>query len=141
MQRILVPVDGSEGAKKAAKFAGRLSRDTGAAITLLYVYDSPTAAALGLRHVPAEELARIRDAVSQGSFEAARGAIGHTNRPIDAEVTVGHPVEEICSHAEREKADLIVMGTRGQSEMRSLLLGSVSERVLRHAPCPVTVVR
>ncbi len=141
MQRILVPVDGSEGANKAADFAARLARDTGAAITLIHVYDAPTAAAMGLRHVDPDELAKIREAVSHGSFEAARNAMGDLDRPVDTVLEVGEPAHEICTLAETVKPDLIVMGTRGRSEMRSLLLGSVSEKVLRHAPCPVTVVR
>lgn len=140
MKRIVVAVDGSEGANKAAQFAGRLARDTGAALTLVHVYDMPSVAAMGLRHVSEGELARIREGLSRGSFEAARKAIGE-GVSVDTVLEMGHPAEEICTVAARTGADLVVVGTRGMSEMKNLVLGSVSERVVRLAPVPVTVVR
>ena len=140
MQRILVPVDGSEGANHAARFAGRLARDTGAAITLLHVYDMPTATMMGLRHADPEELKHIREEISRGSFDAARAELGDV-RQVGTHLAIGHPVDEICEYAGEIQADLIVMGTRGKSNVREHLLGNVAERVVRHAPCPVTVVR
>ena len=140
MNRILVPVDGSKSSNDAARFAGQLARDTGAAVTLLHVYDLPSVAAMGLRHVAEPELSRIRDAMARGSFDQARAAMGEVPR-IDEHLDMGHPAQEICSYANREKPDLVVMGSRGLSELKSLLLGSVSEYVVRHAGCPVTIVR
>lgn len=140
MQRILLPVDGSEGANHAARFAGRLARDTGVAVTLLYVYDAPTSAMLGMRHADAAEMARVRDQVSRGSFDAARAELGDV-KALDTHVAVGHPVDEICAYAEQLRPDLVVVGARGKTNVRERLLGSVSERVARHAPCPVTIVR
>lgn len=141
MERILVPVDGSDGAGHAAAFAARLARDSGARIILVHVYDSPSASALGLRHVTDSELEKIRDGMSRGSFDAARNAMGDFDGSVEPHLAIGDPAKEIVSLAEQTRPDLIVMGTRGRSEMQSLLLGSVSEKVLRHAPCPVTVVR
>ena len=141
MERILVPVDGSQGANKAAEFAGRLAGDTGAAVTLIHVYDAPTVAAMGLRSANEAEMNRARDVISRGSFDAARRAMGEREVPVDTYLAIGHPADEICTYAKQHGFDLIVMGTRGQSEVRALLLGSVSEQVLRHAHCPVTVVR
>lgn len=140
MQRILVPVDGSEGANHAARFAGRLARDTGATITLLHVYDMPSVAAMGMRHVSDDELARIRTNIDKGSFDAARAELGDVPK-LETESAIGHPAEEICRCADRVRPDLVVMGSRGRSTMRERLLGGVSEHVMRHAPCPVTVVR
>jgi len=140
MERILVPVDGSAGANKAAQFAGRLAREMGAAVTLVHVYDMPTAAALGLRSLDGHEFEHIRDEVARGSFAAASASLGDVAR-VETHVAIGHPAHEICTFAARAKPDMIVMGTRGMSEMKSLLLGSVSEQVLRHAPCPVTIAR
>ena len=141
MERILVPVDGSPGANKAAELAGRLAQDTGAAVTLVHVYDVPTVAAMGLRSATEEEMRRARDVISRGSFDAAKRAMGERAVRLDTHLAIGHPAAEICTYATERGVDLIVMGTRGQSEVRALLLGSVSEQVLRHAPCPVTVVR
>jgi nucleotide-binding universal stress UspA family protein len=56
-------------------------------------------------------------------------------------IEVGHPAEHLVAMAEREGVDLIVMGRRGRTATARWLLGSVSERVLRYAHCPVTVVK
>jgi nucleotide-binding universal stress UspA family protein len=57
------------------------------------------------------------------------------------EVVRGNPTVEIIAFAERNEVDLIVMGSRGLSPIDGVVMGSVSERVLRGAPCPVTIVR
>lgn len=61
--------------------------------------------------------------------------------PVETQVVVGDPVWEICQAATREHVDLIVMGSRGRTGLSHVLLGSVAERVVRHAPCPVLVAR
>jgi nucleotide-binding universal stress UspA family protein len=61
--------------------------------------------------------------------------------PVQVNVAVGTPAEEILRVAREEKVDLIVMGTHGRTGLRHLLLGSVAEEVTRHAPCPVFTVR
>lgn len=141
MKRIVVAVDGSEGANRAAKFAANLARDARAALTLVHVYDAPTAALLGLEAQSTDEVERTKNVVAKGSFEAARQAIGDSSVPISTHVSIGHPAHEIVTFAETSQADLLVMGSRGLSSIRGLLLGSVSEYVVRHAGCPVTIVR
>jgi len=59
---------------------------------------------------------------------------------IQCQVKVGEPFWDICRVAEEEKVDLIVMGSHGRTGLAHVLLGSVAERVVRHAPCPVLVV-
>ncbi len=142
MKNILVPVDGSKGAADAARFAAGLARDAGATLTLLYVYDAPTVAQLGLRALSRDEIDRARLEVSRGSFEGAVAAMGDV-RPPEArrEVGVGPPAAEIVAWADQYHPDLIVIGSRGLSPVRGIMLGSVSDWVTRHAPCPVTVVR
>jgi nucleotide-binding universal stress UspA family protein len=136
---IIVPVDGSEGANKAAKFAGVLARQAGAELTLMHVYDAPTASAMGLARQSREEMEHIKEEIAKGSFQAAEKEL--EGMPVKHYVTLGHPSHEIVSYAQQVKADLIVMGSRGQSQMEGLLLGSVSDRVVHHAHCAVTVVR
>jgi len=142
LRSILVPVDGSKGANSAAAFATTLALATGAELTLLHVFDNPSAACIGLRQLPQAEFDQTIQRVAQGSFDAAREAIAEVGTPtVHTKVTLGDPGKEIVAIATSDRFDLVVMGTRGLSPMKELLLGSVSETVMRHAPCPVTVVR
>ncbi len=139
MQRILVPVDGSEGANAAAALAAEMARGLRAEIVLLHVYDAPTAAALGLAHLSHAEMEETKARIAAGAFEAAQKAIG-PDLPIATHVAIGNPGHEIVTQAKVAEATLIVMGSRGLNAIQSWLLGSVSQWVLHHAPCPVAIV-
>ncbi len=141
VKTILVPVDGSESSNRAARFARELALPSGAGIVLLHVYDAPMAAQLGLASLPDEEAKRVRDSLAEGSFTAAEKQIADPRIPIRRHVALGHPAREIVGYAKHVNADVVVMGSRGRSEIEGLVLGSVSEHVVRHAHCPVTVVR
>lgn len=136
--KILVPVDGSESACRAARFAVDLARDLGATVTLMYVFDAPAWAVAGI--VAKGDLERTKENVARGSFDAAAVALGEHSREARHYIDIGHPVERIVAYAEAGRFDLIVMGRRGITPMRELLTGSVSERVSRYAHCPVTLV-
>jgi nucleotide-binding universal stress UspA family protein len=141
MKRIVVPVDGSKGAAKAARFAAELAAAMHAELVLLHVFDAPAVAQMGLEALDREGVAHAKEYVAKGSFDAARAAIGDIKVSVTTHSELGHPAHGIVAFAEGSKADLVVMGTRGRSEIAELLLGSVSEYVIRNAPCPVTVVR
>ncbi len=136
MKMILVPVDGSPGAGKAVRFAAGLARDTGAKLTLLHVYDAPTAVQVGLARESNEDFDLAMKRVSSESFRAADEILGQDSQQADHKSTIGHPAAEIVAAAGELDADLVVMGTRGRSELESVLLGSVSDRVLRLARVP-----
>jgi nucleotide-binding universal stress UspA family protein len=142
MKSILVPVDGSESAGRAAAFAATLGRALSSPLTLLYVYDAPAAAVLGLASLGESAVKAALEQVAETSFEYALGAMGDVSGlTLEKISTTGHPFEEIVSHAKSRGCDLIVMGSRGLSPLQEMWLGSVSDRVLRFAPCPVTIVR
>lgn len=138
MKHLLIPVDGSDGAARAARFGAELARELRAKISLLYVYDAPTASAMGLARSSPEELERAKLEVSRGSFESAVRVLGDTI--AEHHVAIGHPAQEIVTFANENGVDMIVMGSRGLSPVEGVLLGSVSDRVLHRAKCPVTIV-
>jgi nucleotide-binding universal stress UspA family protein len=81
-----------------------------------------------------------REHYEEGFKKIVEKAKGH-NLEIATDIVVGHPAEQIVHRAEQDKVDLIILGRRGMSLFEKWLLGSVSERVLRYAHCPVMVVR
>ena len=140
MDKILVPVDGSDQSAKAAQWASRLAAKLGASLTLLHVHQVPGSEALGLNSLERSEIDQIEGRIAGPSFDEARAMMDPS---VNAEtlVGIGEPADEIVALAKKEAATLIVMGSRGQSLARGILLGSVSEKVIRHAHCAVTVVR
>lgn len=141
INKIITPVDGSEGAARAARFAAQLAKDVQAELVLLHVYDSTVISLMGLNALSGKEIDDAVHRVSKGFFESARRAMGEEPLPTREEVRIGHPSSEIVAFADDEQPDLIVMGSRGQGEFKKLFVGSVSTQVLAHAPCPVTIVR
>ena len=142
LNHILLAVDGSPGSRKAADFARRLVAGTPARLTVLVVLEAPTASVIPVLegvaytapHPSAEELAVARDVMVE--IEAA---LGHEH--VVTRLDVGHPAEVVCSVAEELGVDLIVLGAHGGGGVARWLIGSVGERVARHATRPVTVVR
>ena len=144
--KILVCTDGSGKSNEAARFAANLAQKFESQVILMYVYD-PTlipAATMGILEgslqtdigagLYAEETFKGVEKET-GEVFANAGVKFSTHREL------GHPVHRILSVALDEKVDLIVMGSRGLGGFERLLLGSVSEGVLRHAHCPVLIVR
>ncbi len=141
IRTILVAVDDSDGSRRAADFAHDLALQTGAHLTLLLCIEPP-----GM--VPFGALDSFLMAPQQPSPERvdrtrvlmAEQLKALPPERVDTRVETGPAAEVICTTAEAISADLIVLGARGTSSLGRWLLGSVSERVLRHAGRPVTVV-
>lgn len=143
IRRILVPVDFSECSRAAFDQAVEIGRRFEAEVDVLHVWEAPT-------FVPADvvvaananslmELARTsaeRDLATFVNDAARRGKPVHDSRSQS-----GHPVEVITNTAKSGSYDLIVLGTHGRTGLSRALIGSVAERVVRHAPCPVLTVR
>lgn len=140
MRRVLVPIDGSEGSMKAVRFAAELVRDAGGELLLLHVYDAPAPSAVRVSSEAAAQLDDSGTRAAQASFERAKTEMAGIE-PVANLVEIGAPAEAIVAVAAKQAATQIVMGTRGLSPVKELLLGAVSERVARSAPCPVTLVR
>jgi len=141
IERILCPVDFSEGSRHAIDHAVALAHWYGAAVTALHVcpplalapYIDSRVHPLGLGR-PKEDLERLRRELEQFVQEEGGGLA------VTAVVKEGLITGEILRSIESVRADLLVMGTHGRSGFERLMLGSVAESVLRHASCPVLTV-
>ncbi|HLV80194.1 MAG TPA: universal stress protein [Chthonomonadaceae bacterium] len=143
---ILLASDGSEHALKAARAAAEIARRFNARLTLLCVFDPPATLAdvAAGQPEPAEDtnvLMQHAEHVLDAASRRTEKALEAAGTPYETRCETGHPVNVIVSVAARERVDLIVMGSRGLGRFESFLLGSVSERVLHHATCPVLIVK
>jgi nucleotide-binding universal stress UspA family protein len=141
VKRLLCPTDFSDAAASAERQAATLARALGAELVLLHVAsENPLwRETVGSTQVRAVfEAQRKWAADTLAARITALGAEGVSARSL---VKVGVAWEEIVRAASDEHADLIVIGTHGRTGLDRLLLGSVAERVVRRAPCPVLSVR
>lgn len=139
---LLAPHDFSPASRAGFVYAEALARQAGARIHLLHVVEAPALHAL----TPAGPLdLALPDVVVTGALLEAEKLLIELAEASRADVQVhvveGQPTEIICEMAERLPADLIVMGTHGRDGFAHRLLGSVAERTLRRAPCPVLTLR
>lgn len=140
--RILVPTDFSATADAALDYAFVLAERFGATLHLLHVLDDPfvmdgMAAEAYVTEAPVLRTAMLHDAQERLAHRAARNDGTH----IDTEVLFGHGARTIAQYAAERNMDLIVMGTHGRTGVAHLLIGSVAERLVSTAPCPVLTVR
>lgn len=141
IRSILVPVDFSEDSASALDVAISLARSFGAAIRLLHCYPIQLGGISPYGLVIPESLDRdVREAAAR-KIAAWREKVSAAGVEVSDTVTPLFPSEAIAQEAEASGADLIVMGTRGLTGLRHVLLGSVAERTLRIAPCPVLTVK
>jgi nucleotide-binding universal stress UspA family protein len=144
INRILVPVDFSPPSERAVRYATTLANRFGARVALLHVVEDPfvTGAWQSEAFVPnVPEL--LNDLIT-----AARGHLGDLKKSlaahgfvVETDVITGQPARAIVEHASTGGFDLIVMGTHGRTGLSHALMGSVAERVVQRAPCPVLTVR
>jgi nucleotide-binding universal stress UspA family protein len=138
-KRILVAINGGAIASHAARTGLELSRTLGAEIAIVYAVEPPVdySGEIGL---PADLLL---EASSSETVEALRVLRQEVDLPPNASefIREGHAHEVIIKVAEDWRADLVVVGSHGRGGLERVLLGSVAEGVVRHAPCPVLVTR
>ena len=134
--RILVPVDGSPQGGKTVPVALDLARRYQATVTVLHVREHTKYEGSDVDLGPEASADEIVDAAVGAFREAGLEAHGVIRR-----VDPGSTPEQIVRVAEEERIDLIVMGTRGMTEWKSLLLGGVANKVVHQAHCPVLLVR
>ncbi|MCW5891401.1 MAG: universal stress protein [bacterium] len=141
-RRILVPHDFSDAATRALREAAQLAADHGGRLTVLHVvvpFYVPTDLPLGLAAdsmpAPATFVPELRKRLES----AVAKVIGTDGPPATVRVEIGNAAERILDAARR--ADCVVMATHGRTGLAHLFMGSVAEKVIRHAPAPVLVLR
>lgn len=141
IQTILVPFDFSEHSEKAFTWALAMAEKWVSRVVLLHVVPAPSYPPLVTSSY--FDLADFESRLQADAEARAAEFLANVNQQsvqIDTQVVVGEPFSDICRVADHTKADLIVMGSHGRTGLSHVLLGSVAERVVRHAPCPVLVV-
>lgn len=142
---ILVPIDGSENAKKALAVACQLARQEQAKLILLHIPEKLAhetlmvwgIGAVDLKASEAELEAAGRQVMGRAEQAARDAGIDH----VETLITQGMPAHIILSEAHRRGVDAIVMGSRGLSDLKGLVVGSVSHKVAHAAECSVITVR
>jgi nucleotide-binding universal stress UspA family protein len=137
ISRILVPIDGSKTSKRAAEYAVDLARQLDATIIIMSVIEKSR---LTSETIPASKTAMhtiepIEDylhEVSEKNIEEVLKLCDKNNVVSEMFIKKGHPVKEILKEAKKSKADIIVMGSHGQSALSATVLGSVSYGVIHH---------
>jgi nucleotide-binding universal stress UspA family protein len=144
LKKILVATDFSEPSDAALAYGRELARTFGASLTVLHIADNILTRAYGVEGVVLADRDLQRDIETSAQrqvdallFEEDRRALG----AVGLVLTSNSPSAAIVTHARDTGADLIVMGTHGRGAVAHLLMGSVAERVVRTAPCPVLTVR
>lgn len=146
MKRILLATDGSESALKAARFlrSMALADDciTVRVVTVMPVPQPLTLVTLtGVSLSPDVPVDAMVENAAKPVLEATVAALALPAERVLTEVLVGTPAEELCRLARAESFDLLVLGNRGLNPVKEFLLGSVSDRCLHLAPCPVLIVK
>lgn len=142
IRRILFPTDFSEPAEHAWLFALQFAQDFSAEVHVLHVVAPPPrlTEAYSMNFDP-EKFAAVLTAEAQTSLDRLVGGAEARNLTFHREVRIGVDFHEIIDYARKHQIDLIVMATHGRTGLAHALVGSVAEKVVRKAPCPVLTVK
>ncbi len=139
VRRVMVPIDFSEASVRALKHGRELALTYGAEIVALHAIEEvvlPMAYGMAPKQVDAEA---VRPNVEEALADLLAEHVGVEH--ARAEIRVGYPPQEILDAITDESIDWVVMGTHGRQGLNRLLMGSVAERIVRHAPCPVLTLQ
>ena len=153
--KILVPVDGSASAERALDYAIFLAKACGASLGLIHVVQLPSSWTAPPWRVPApasydtvqdqqetyREAIEIIESNGESILTTAEAKTKTAGLPVEKIMQSGHPADVIVRIAGEKGYDLIVMGSRGISGIKEMLLGSVSHHVSQHAKCSVLIAR
>ena len=141
LARILVPIYFSEHAESVVEWAGHLAEEHGSEIVLLHVYHVPVEfQQVEGAYLPADFWTSLKEEAKRQLAQFGSG-LRERGLPVEEVTREGYPATVIEDEAARIGADLVVIGSRGRTGLKHLLLGSIAERVVQKAPCPVLTVK
>ena len=141
VRRILVPVDFSESTPPLLEWAAHLAKEHGSAVILLHAYHLPVEfQQLEGAYLPPDFWASVKNEAEESMQRLASG-LEAQGIHVEIAVCEGYAATVIVEEAANRDADLMVIGTHGLSGLKHLLLGSIAERVVQKAPCPVLTVK
>ena len=141
---VLIATDGSPNSIEAARRAAQLLKPADHVTLLSVLTEVPGDDAGGFEgsvYSAGEQEALWKQELAEAGEELERTAAALTSTAVDKRIEVGDVSGTICKVADELKVDVIVVGSHGRGAIERLLLGSVSDQVVRHAPCPVLVIR
>ena len=143
LKSILVPSDFSDYSKHALRYGCAFAAEFGAELHLLHVVQDIVGLVpeVGMAFPPTGDYRRELRESAEKALEELPGSPWLGELSVVRATREGAPFVEIIRYAKKHKIDLIVMGTHGRTGLSHILLGSVAERVVRKAPCPVLTVR
>ncbi|HUG93822.1 MAG TPA: universal stress protein [Planctomycetaceae bacterium] len=143
LNRILVPTDFSDHSRAALEYGCAFAERFGAELHLVHVLQDLVGLVPepGLAFPPPGDYMLELQQSSEQALAALPGPSAPAGLNVERATRQGPPFLEIIRYARETEADLIVMGTHGRSGLAHMLLGSVAEKVVRKAPCPVLTVR
>ncbi|TDJ15983.1 MAG: universal stress protein [Deltaproteobacteria bacterium] len=141
IQLVLAPIDFSDQANVVIEWATHMAEEHSSKILLLHVYHLPVEfQQLEGAYLPPDFWSNVKKEAEQQLATHSQQIRKHEVE-VETLVREGYPATVIVEEAERQRADLIVIGTHGHTGLKHLLLGSIAERVVRTAPCPVLTVK
>jgi nucleotide-binding universal stress UspA family protein len=142
MNKIVCPVDFSPSSNYALDYAIDLARMFKAQLTLLHVVEVPFLPSYAMAGVP--ELSLPLEQIEEGARKGLERLAGECRArygKVETEQRTGAAFMEIIAYSRESHADMIVMGTHGRTGLSHIIIGSVAEKVVRKAPCPVLTIR
>lgn len=140
-RQILIATDGSETANEAADFGVEMVGCTGAKIYALYVIDTSPYRSVSLDKIWSDEVLAEHEKEGREATSYVERIGKAAGVEVESKVLKGHPVEKIISFAEDNDIDMIIVGSLGKGRYERAVLGSVSDKIIRHSKVPVLVVR
>ncbi|HET9954403.1 MAG TPA: universal stress protein [Polyangiaceae bacterium] len=144
IQRILVPVDYSDSSLAALSFARDLADGFGAKLDIVHVWDRPTYVSDAVLIGHGDSQRPIGELIRENAEKDMLEFLAKANLPSalanQHRLVSGDPASALLKEIEREKYDLVVVGTHGRTGFAHMLLGSVAEKLVRHSPVPILTV-